>query len=93
MNKIKLLATAALVAGVLVASAPAEARYVKSHSGTTMQNEYGFQKDMKGNKRVKNKLKALKYKHKKKIKKKHVKRYGTTPNECINPPCGHNYDR
>ncbi len=96
MNKFKLLAMAALVAGVLAGAAPAEARHVKMHGDSTMQNEYGFQKDMKGNKAVKDKLKH-KHKHKKKMKKakkmKHAGRHGTTPNECTNPPCGHNYDR
>ena len=52
MNKIKLLAAAAVIASFALAPATADARHVKSHVDTTMQNEYGYQKDMKGNKHV-----------------------------------------
>lgn len=91
MNKIKLLAAAAVIASFALAPATADARHVKSHVDTTMQNEYGYQKDMKGNNVIKKKKKKA---HKKAVKKKKKKknRSGTTPNECINPPCGQNYE-
>lgn len=81
-------------------------RYVKPHAQTTMANEYGFQKDMKDNKSVKKPFAVKKHAAKKHAAKKHAmkkhhrmakkaaaRNHGTTPNECIRPPCGMNYDR
>lgn len=94
MKKLKLLATAALVAGMFAFTAPAEARTVPKYPKSAMSMEYGFQKNMKGNKRVKDRIKPFRKeraKANKKIAKKMKKRHGTTPNECIKPPCGLNY--
>jgi len=96
MKKLKLLTATALIAGMFAFTAPAEARTVPKYPKSTMQMEYGFQKNMKGNKRVKDRIKPFRKdraKANKKVAKKfRGKRYGTTPNECIKPPCGLNYD-
>lgn len=96
MTKFKMLASAAVVAALFAVSAPAEARHVKAHEDSTMHNEYAFQKSMHGNKTVKKPFKVHKHKKakakKKKFKKKRAHRHGTTPNECIRPPCGMNYN-
>lgn len=96
MNKIKLLTATALIAGLFAVSAPAEARTVPKYPKSAMAMEYGFQKNMKGNKHVKDRIKPFRKDRAKSNKKvaKHYrgKRHGTTPNECFRPPCGLNYN-
>lgn len=108
MTKFKLLTMSAIVAGMFAVSAPAEARFVKDHPETSMQKEYGFEKDhhkmMKKKHHHKKAAAAApakeepkkdapkKHHHKKKKMMMSHHNHGTTPNECIKPPCGMNYD-